>query len=316
MSIFKFKVQLFIDEILVVLLAPYTLCVSLPNASQHMLNFLREHTTPVEGIGSVCACSRFNLGAYDGPTASPDAPPGISETLLAKFRMKMQNSLLNFKVNYPEWKCYEKGRAFIDGLCNFQEQRVPELVARRQQQSLELFPQRPFDSQVFESKGDASISNSGGVTRSGESRLSGGADGDASEVKESMMPVRGSHLPIGNSSMPLLAASLTGQSLHLHQSQLQQSMLLGASTLTAGAGQRAVDSLFRSALRETAQQSMLRDVLNGSQRPRGPPSMSRMVLDANLEASYFWLDQYRERTNASPMPPMVDDEALSGEASV
>lgn len=57
-----------------------------------------------------------------------------------------------------------------------------------------------------------------------------------------------------------------------------------------------MDSLFRSALRESAQYSMLKDVLDRKgPRPVGPNAAnSSMVLDANMEASFYWLDRFRD----------------------
>lgn len=41
---------------------------------------------------------------------------------------KMEKSFLNFKMHHPEWECGEKGDAFLNNLCDFQERQV-RLVA-------------------------------------------------------------------------------------------------------------------------------------------------------------------------------------------
>jgi autophagy-related protein 9 len=61
LSIFKFKAQLFAEEVLVVLLAPYVLCSAMPAAAERILDFIRNHTVDVEGIGSVCGYSLFSF---------------------------------------------------------------------------------------------------------------------------------------------------------------------------------------------------------------------------------------------------------------
>ena len=59
LSIFKFKAQLFAEEIIAVLFAPFTLCCAMPAAADRILDFIRNHTEDVEGIGSVCGYSLF-----------------------------------------------------------------------------------------------------------------------------------------------------------------------------------------------------------------------------------------------------------------
>ena len=93
-SIFKFKVQLFCDEILVVLLAPFVLCVSMPAAAEDMLRFIREHTVDVEGIGSVCGYSLFDFGRYgDERYAAPkDGSEVDGRTEQGKVRRRRRRS--------------------------------------------------------------------------------------------------------------------------------------------------------------------------------------------------------------------------------
>ena len=71
LSMFKFKALLFLEEAWVVLAAPFVLCVSLPMAAADLLAFVRDRTADVEGIGSVCAYSLFDLARSD--THSPTA---------------------------------------------------------------------------------------------------------------------------------------------------------------------------------------------------------------------------------------------------
>eukprot|EP00617_Octactis_speculum_P022804 CAMPEP_0185763154 /NCGR_PEP_ID=MMETSP1174-20130828/22113_1 /TAXON_ID=35687 /ORGANISM="Dictyocha speculum, Strain CCMP1381" /LENGTH=121 /DNA_ID=CAMNT_0028445149 /DNA_START=66 /DNA_END=431 /DNA_ORIENTATION=+ len=81
-----------------------------------------------------------------------------------------------------------------------------------------------------------------------------------------------------------------------------------------GIRERGVDSLFRSALRESAQYSMLRDTLLN--RNPATNALSSMVLDANMEASFYWLDQYaNERRNGSVMTSRVDETVPSSSSN-
>lgn len=62
LSMFKYKAQLFLEELLSVLFAPVILCFSMPACAQEIVDFVTEHTVDVEGVGSVCSYSLFDFG--------------------------------------------------------------------------------------------------------------------------------------------------------------------------------------------------------------------------------------------------------------
>lgn len=62
LSMFKYKAQLFLEELLSVLFAPVILCLSMPGCAQEIVDFVTEHTVDVEGVGSVCSYSLFDFG--------------------------------------------------------------------------------------------------------------------------------------------------------------------------------------------------------------------------------------------------------------
>lgn len=140
-ELFQYKTALFQQEILSVLVTPLILIYSLPEVraayirrplarvypptyarplthltcphtqcAPAILSFLRQHAATVDGLGSVCAFSLFDLDKYGSPlyggggggsSGDGDKPPkrvweGASEG-------KVEKSLLNFCVNYPEW---------------------------------------------------------------------------------------------------------------------------------------------------------------------------------------------------------------------
>ncbi len=64
LHMFPYKAKLFAMEMLSVILAPVVLCFSLPPCAQDVLEFIRHHTTYVDGVGAVCDYSTFDLNKY------------------------------------------------------------------------------------------------------------------------------------------------------------------------------------------------------------------------------------------------------------
>lgn len=64
MHLFPYKAKLFAMEMLSVILTPVVLCYSLPPCAPDILEFIRNHTTYVDGVGAVCDYSTFDLNKY------------------------------------------------------------------------------------------------------------------------------------------------------------------------------------------------------------------------------------------------------------
>jgi autophagy-related protein 9 len=60
------KVAIFAQELIAVLLTPFILWFSLPNCSGAIIDFFREFTIHVEGLGYVCSFAVFD---FDRPGA-------------------------------------------------------------------------------------------------------------------------------------------------------------------------------------------------------------------------------------------------------
>lgn len=64
LHLFPYKAKLFAMEMLSVVLTPVVLCFSLPPCAPDILEFIRQHTTYVDGVGAVCDYSTFDLNKY------------------------------------------------------------------------------------------------------------------------------------------------------------------------------------------------------------------------------------------------------------
>jgi len=105
--------MVFVEEVLSVLTTPFILWFSLPNCSERIVDFFREFTVHVDGIGYVCSFAVFDFKRH-GKVC-------MLHFILAKFcqeirareqrprnrdertNQKMEQSILNFRTIHPDW---------------------------------------------------------------------------------------------------------------------------------------------------------------------------------------------------------------------
>ena len=61
MSLYNLKVMIFLGEVMSVIFTPFVLWVSLSNRSERIIDFFREFTVHVDGIGYVCSFAVFDF---------------------------------------------------------------------------------------------------------------------------------------------------------------------------------------------------------------------------------------------------------------
>ncbi|GLD91769.1 hypothetical protein PINS_up000302 [Pythium insidiosum] len=105
LTLFPFKAVLFAEEVVSVLMAPYILCVSLPNCTRELVLFIRSHTLTIPNVGAVCRFAEFDFKKY---TNDP----------------KMESSFINFKQNHPTWVGAEEGEALVQRLHTLKEEEM------------------------------------------------------------------------------------------------------------------------------------------------------------------------------------------------
>jgi hypothetical protein len=69
-KLFNLKVVLLLQELLAVLLTPFVLWFSLPECSEQIVDFFREFTVHVDGIGYVCSFALFDFKRHGNVRAS------------------------------------------------------------------------------------------------------------------------------------------------------------------------------------------------------------------------------------------------------
>ncbi|KAI9228568.1 MAG: autophagy protein Apg9-domain-containing protein [Piptocephalis tieghemiana] len=122
---FDFRILLFLLDLLSILLTPLILAFSLPRCSEQLIDFFRDFTIHVDGLGYVCSFAVFDFGHDSGarrpgdreerlghahdPHATPTTTTahhpgwGTGPGLMVQDAGKMEQSCLYFKANHPDW---------------------------------------------------------------------------------------------------------------------------------------------------------------------------------------------------------------------
>lgn len=127
-KLFDYEWQYFLKELLSVLVTPFILWKSLPLSSGGLIDFLREFTVHVDGLGYVCSLAVFDFSKHGYanlvsssdklnntirrsshdqriPLTTPGERMATTRTLKQRSRQgKMEKSFLAFKETFPEWQ--------------------------------------------------------------------------------------------------------------------------------------------------------------------------------------------------------------------
>ncbi|EIW60231.1 APG9-domain-containing protein [Trametes versicolor FP-101664 SS1] len=100
-TLFQMKVLVFAQELASVLLTPFVLWYSLPTCAPAIVDFFREFTLHVDGLGYVCSFAVFDFQRHGNVKFG--APTQVSDERWMSKEGKMEKSFLNFKAAHPEW---------------------------------------------------------------------------------------------------------------------------------------------------------------------------------------------------------------------
>ena len=157
-SMYKFKAQLFMQEILAAFVAPYVLCVSLPPCAESICEFVLATKTEISGAGEVCGFATFDFDKFGdeswegrtlgkteffaGSLSQSIMQSGDIEQATRQFPKpraregKMEKSFFSFKASHPQWKCPESGQQLVDRVAQYQREETAAL-SREQQLHIE-----------------------------------------------------------------------------------------------------------------------------------------------------------------------------------
>ena len=100
--LYQMKVVIFLEELLSILFTPLILWISLPKCSDRLVDFFREFTIHVDGLGYVCSFAVFDFKKGGNHIAQPDgaAARDLREDFYATNDNKMLTSYYDFKHIY------------------------------------------------------------------------------------------------------------------------------------------------------------------------------------------------------------------------
>lgn len=151
-SLFLYKSQLFIIEVLSVIFAPLVLCVSLPKSASRICSFVRQIKISQPGMGEICGYSIFDFDIFadenwegkgaiksshgdNDDRSSHSIHPGLSfyQNSRPKTRQgKMEKSFFSFKAAHPTWQCSSSGQNLVDRLEGYHREQKAAIAKERQ----------------------------------------------------------------------------------------------------------------------------------------------------------------------------------------
>ncbi|BGP66174.1 hypothetical protein NBRC10512_001448 [Rhodotorula toruloides] len=100
-KLFQMKVSLFLQELFSVLITPLVLWYSLPKCAGPVVDFFREFTVHVDGLGYVCSFAVFDFKRHGDPSFG--APVQVQDARWKSAEGKMEQSFLTFAASNPAW---------------------------------------------------------------------------------------------------------------------------------------------------------------------------------------------------------------------
>ncbi|CAM1503712.1 Fc.00g013030.m01.CDS01 [Cosmosporella sp. VM-42] len=99
-ELYKMKVIIFLEEVMGIITTPMLLLLTLPRCSDQIVDFFREFTIHVDGLGYVCSFAVFDFQRGVGNTGQHGAPQDVREDYYATKHGKMAASYYGFIDNY------------------------------------------------------------------------------------------------------------------------------------------------------------------------------------------------------------------------
>jgi autophagy-related protein 9 len=123
-QVFQFRVMYIVDELLSPLITPFILYFLLRPKALDIVNFFRQFTIDISGVGNVCSYAEMSIRRHGDPRWNTFGPGGGGEgssvprpSAAEQGEMgKTEMSLLQFKNKHPKWKAGENEAAFLSNI--------------------------------------------------------------------------------------------------------------------------------------------------------------------------------------------------------
>ncbi|KAF7729513.1 autophagy protein atg9 [Apophysomyces ossiformis] len=132
-QLFDYKISLFMQELLSVIFTPLVLWFSLPKSAEQIVDFFREFTVHVDGLGYVCSFAQFDFVRHGN--IKYGAPGEVDDEYYLSKEGKMEKSFLNFKANNPNWQPDDvAGSVYLTRLEEFQHRRKKRTAVEEEEE--------------------------------------------------------------------------------------------------------------------------------------------------------------------------------------
>lgn len=122
-QLFQYQLIQFMQEVSAVLWTPIMLWFILPKRAEQLVEFFREFTVHVDGLGYVCSFALFDFKRHGNPKyGSSDLNGERTGKYLRSKQGKLEKSFISFAKNYPDWVPDQQGSMYISRLREFEQQ--------------------------------------------------------------------------------------------------------------------------------------------------------------------------------------------------
>ncbi|KAH9026775.1 APG9-domain-containing protein [Lactarius pseudohatsudake] len=262
-ELFQMKVVTFVTELASVVLTPFILWFALPPCAPAIVDFFREFTVHVDGLGYVCSFAVFDFQRHGNVKFG--APTNVSDARLMSNDGKMEKSFVSFKAAHPEWMPADPtGSLYLSRIADLSARRAADDHTPRPGAASIVIPPadraREYERALQESR-SAAVRRRGGsgfgaastmlgqsatmatsVYQSGmaQSVALGDSDGSVAQHAQLQAPSQGANATRGHMSIPSGSGELAADSEGDVRSALGESYVDGARRHARGGVARSM----------------------------------------------------------------------------
>ena len=106
---FEFKMVQLLKELLGVVVIPFVLIFKTSQSSFNVIDFFREFSVHVDGVGYVCSFAVFDFKRHGNPKYGSYEP---TDKYHRSKQGKMEKSFISFRNNFPNWEPDQQGSLY------------------------------------------------------------------------------------------------------------------------------------------------------------------------------------------------------------
>merc|ERR1719481_1223657 len=142
--LFRYTAMYLIDEVLSPIICPLILIFSLSHKSQEIVDFFRNFTVDVVGVGDVCSFAQMDVRRHGHPGWQPQDQEEQQQVARTNQYTqaedgKTEMSLLHFTLTNPGWKPSGENERYLNGLKEAAERDVTQLATMPEDEDNPMF---------------------------------------------------------------------------------------------------------------------------------------------------------------------------------